>query len=113
SSLFPYTTLFRSEIGCRSGLQKIDNVFFSPIADPVLARGDVRRGPIPFRALGAGEGVALDDAAERVARGMALSAMSGSEHEIGAAVHRVACLRIGCKRLAVDIETLEQSEPAA
>ena len=90
------------EIGCRSGLQEINDVFFGPIADPVLARGDVRRGPIPFRALGAGEGVALDDAAERVARAADARADLPDvvEHEVGR--ERIVC---GHDRLANAADT--------
>ncbi len=44
---------------------------------------------------------------------MAFAAMPGTEHEIGATIDRFACLRIGSEALAIDIQALKQTEPAA
>ena len=95
------------------GFQQIGDVLRAPIGKPVIARRDIRDLTLAFRIAGAGKGLALDDAAEEVARRMTLAAMTGPVDEIVAAIDLGACLGIWLERLAVDIEELPEADCTA
>ena len=71
-------------IGRLPGLEEIGDVLGAPVAEPLLR--DVRHPALAFRVRPPGETLRRDDAAEKIARAVALGAMAETSDEIGAAI---------------------------
>src|SRR3984893_14937380 len=86
-------------IGHLPGFEEIGDVLRAPVANPLWR--DVRHPALAFRVWPAGEALRCDDAAEKIARAVALGAMAEAVDQIGAAVPLRRVRGIRHERLAI------------
>src|SRR5262245_19399432 len=97
--------------GRGAGGENLDDVGLGIIAD-ALGR-DVRDPVVAHGGGAAGEALALDDAAEEVARAVAFGAVAGAVDQIGAAIPGGGFARVGLERRGVEEQQFPHTGGAA
>src|SRR5947208_1669227 len=95
-----------------AGLEEVGNVLHAPFGEVAFLR-DVRHPTLAFGIRRAGKALRGDNAAEEIARAVALRAMTQSVDEIGAAIPCGGMRRVRDERLAVKKQQLPDSNRAA